>query len=393
MIELSDNPQESKTPKDLDSVESRGERGERQYEFEHGLADLRGQSIVERFFAIRDAIFFDSLSKLSSRLDILVSDNDVKGYPSRELVAEKYLPALYVLADSIHEDLAKLDEDTRADKGFRLAVINYICGILIHQATDGNGQTQKLLSLSYIREFCPEYNDHYFPIKYVPRYHDDTLYKATDDFEVFKFKVDSTLPPQIDQNAQKIFDYVKKLRLLETQSEADPENLELMGNDYGAYEKKVLALYVSVYEEIQTELGISFSNIVRESKERNQPARFNLNLRRELTSLLNKKYPGYFFSEFGDIPPYAETKEEREFILSVLLTEPEGLEAIKIFIYSGSDEMKRYVEQLSLRRKFLLNMVITFEEVEVDMDRVLAQETQEIHDEKYRTYLLLNDQK
>jgi hypothetical protein len=39
----------------------------------------------------------------------------------------------------------------------------------MHPFPDGNGQTFRMLALSYVREFCPEYSDRFFPFRDVSR--------------------------------------------------------------------------------------------------------------------------------------------------------------------------------------------------------------------------------
>ncbi len=321
-------------------------------------------------------------------MDQLVSDEAPHSYPNRRMVSERLLPSFYKFIDSHEDSIAReKDESKRAEMGKRLAVLSYFGGILIHQAPDGNGQTNKLISLSYIRQFCPQFRNNFFPIKYDNGYKKGSLYNDEDDLRGFRkdyiSSVKSTLPPKLPEEDKKLFNKVKAIR--DVQDEADSNFV-----DMSTYRAK-LNSQIPALREVVESFGVKLSERTLKYEKGDKPEFFLLDLRQDIAEHLNNKYPGYHFSFWGDFGPTHDSVAGKEFVLTALLTEPDGLKALDRYVRGGVKALRNYQPVVGgdKRRGFYGQTANAFEFLEREFDRVLTRETKEVHDEKHKRYLAL----
>lgn len=110
------------------------------------------------------------------------------------------MPAFVKFIDDQEEEIAAFENGKKEGSGFRLAVLVYLLGLTIHQSVDGNTQSANIISLSYIHQFCPDYKENFFPIKYISNNDSDDYLKVP--FPDF----DSTLPPDLSDKHREDFE-------------------------------------------------------------------------------------------------------------------------------------------------------------------------------------------
>lgn len=138
---------------------------------------------VERFLQIREALFpkedfpyIDEVGLNPRQLTSRVIEDRKEFLPYMKVVGEDLLPSYFKLIDEIYETIKTLeDRKIREDCTFRLIAFIFTIGIVIHPAANGNGQTFKMLILSYLHELLPEFKDRYMPLKFSGRLHTDEL--------------------------------------------------------------------------------------------------------------------------------------------------------------------------------------------------------------------------
>jgi hypothetical protein len=86
--------------------------------------------------------------------------------PSNDAV-EEVLPEFEKFVDDMYQRIAQLPEgEEKKQAALRLNSVMFVDGVLIHPVRDGNGQTFKMLTLSYLHDLIPDMKDKYLPIKY-----------------------------------------------------------------------------------------------------------------------------------------------------------------------------------------------------------------------------------
>lgn len=154
---------------DLGDRSKRALRAYRQFEIERELEGLEGQSAVERLIFIRERLFQDIESLYEqppNSVRVIPVSNSILLYPNAEQVGAEFFPSYIRLVDSLYESVAALPEGRgRYDAAKRLCAVAYCLGILIHPYPDGNGQTFRLLTTSYLRELTPEFDGWFFKVK------------------------------------------------------------------------------------------------------------------------------------------------------------------------------------------------------------------------------------
>lgn len=156
---------------DPDTDRSRLVRAFNQFETEPDFLQQAPQlPCHERVTLIRTLIFrnFPDVWGRDSREIVL--DLPVIGWPSKQLVGDIFWPAFTKHIDTFSQEISELSEVEKETSAIRLAVLAYFFGVLMHPSIDGNGQTFRLLALSYIRQHSTRYADAFFPIKYVQDY-------------------------------------------------------------------------------------------------------------------------------------------------------------------------------------------------------------------------------
>ena len=140
------------------------------------LPQLNGSSFRNRYIAIRQGIFTNFPNVLgenvsqSAKAGKLISEYRVEDsmsftpyYAASEAAMANFEPHI----DRWYQQLAQLPpgkEKTAAVYRFLSVIV--LGGIQIHPGSEGNGQTFRLLALSYLHDLIPDTNNCFFPIKY-----------------------------------------------------------------------------------------------------------------------------------------------------------------------------------------------------------------------------------
>jgi hypothetical protein len=125
---------------------------------------IRGLSLYERLLFVRENLFDGNVKgdrSSNTRTTDLYSGDYVRG----EYVNKWGFAAFSRLADSLSDQVASLEEEKQPEAALRLAAIIYSLGVMLHPYADANGQTLRLVALSYIQEYCPALRENTFPIK------------------------------------------------------------------------------------------------------------------------------------------------------------------------------------------------------------------------------------
>jgi hypothetical protein len=346
---------------DYESSDSRSIRAFNQAEFElEGLEKLEGKSLAERFFTVRDAILGSFRDIRGESVSQLVRDGDVKGYPQSESVP--YLIGdLYRFVDLEHSRISLItDPAIRSQEGYRLAQISYLFGIEIHQAADANGQTNKLISLSYIHEFCPEYRDNFIPIKY-------TEENNHNDIKAYNYQYDKLkpypIPEQMSERDREI--YLRLIKIREIEEEA--MQLAIGPNEMREFDLQ----RIGDLDELLKICDIKLTDLEGDQRFKYFPA---MVLETRIANILNTRYPGYIFSKF---PTIGEIKQS--FIHNLLGTE-EGKEFLRSYINGTIDQSLLSGSQ---RTKFFQYALQNLQFLDNEFRRVLGLETREKHINEY----------
>lgn len=125
---------------------------------------LENTSILERILYVREGIFDyienvkgDSPIRLRRRNIKVVSDFDsFFDFPHQADLSKSYFPMLIKRVDTIYDHiLSRINNFTESERTsvcLRFASVVYTLGILTHPYADGNGQTFKIVSYSYLQE-------------------------------------------------------------------------------------------------------------------------------------------------------------------------------------------------------------------------------------------------
>lgn len=172
---------------------------------ESKLDTMRGKSLIERLTSTRETIFegLDSVNgDLPTQIRQSYANLSVGGIdvvPSAKDLSESLFPSYIRTIDTLYDQLLA-NPETNQDAVLRFCALVYCTGIILHPYSDGNGQTLKLVTLSYLHEFLPQTREYFFPTR-------DTLQKTKS--EAFMNGVEDI--PRIDTSVP--FDLVEKIPL------------------------------------------------------------------------------------------------------------------------------------------------------------------------------------
>jgi|GEM_PF-5094230 len=364
------------TEKDTNSDDIRLERAKRQYEFEKKLKEeTRGKHFFKRHAAIREALWGSQRPDDYEVQSLVTREKHNPDYPNPELVKKLYIPQIQDFMDQAY------DRIENSEQGFRLATISYFLNILAHQYNDGNGQTNRLASLSYIREFCPQYDGHFFPIKYASDYEKDT---SQIDWSLPTFSkplvenLTCGLPYNLEPEDRKIYEFISKFKI------DKDEYLEIGLDDEPADEKtKGIAMQFNVNLKNLKNAGIEVDAI---DTVQHMDTKVNI-INRKIRDVLEERYPGYFFNPYrSDIPgSMSLDHQKKSFILTSLLYTPQGINALFSYLYNGSDFSKSEEYMDPRLRDVLERTMNSLSIIENGFKDVLQAETTKVHEEKYNS--------
>lgn len=343
-------------PIDTDLPEIRQQRALRQYEYEQVMDQrLDGQSIAYRFFDVRDNIFAPLGNVKGSRPSELIRGHTIPEHPRPDKIAEHFLPNFYKFIDSVDEKIGQLqDEKQRSEMGFRLAVVVYLLNVAIHPSTDGNGQTSRLLALSYIHEHCPSFKDMFFPLKWEKSFDDEKVGIAL----MTPKKIVKYIPtPDPEVMAEEDKDLLGRMRALREESLRLSDKLKDKAYNYDMY----MADSIKVVHELGLEnlIGNTDSSLVVHQ------------ILATIGDELRAKYPGYDLSLFGQMGP----EDTRDLLIEFLLMTEKGKRLLATYIEQGSDNLNDDTDQRVVRT---LEYLKHFED---GFHSIL--ETREVHEQKF----------
>lgn len=163
---------------DTDDPESRALRIENQRTLESGLEQTFGLPFTERLYVVRKALF-SGLPHIRRHEATELRRTDLmrgpfSNFASSEFVRDRFMPQFAQLVDEMAEEIKNMDGD-KIDAALNLASVIYTLGTPIHPYPDGNGQTLRLIALSYLHELAPDkFSQKYFPFKPIPGGHENT---------------------------------------------------------------------------------------------------------------------------------------------------------------------------------------------------------------------------
>jgi hypothetical protein len=184
------------------------------------IAKTYGHPVTQRWSEVREAIIppdeFPLITGQEANSQSIMTrsiDNGAEDYPDLRLTAKELFPNLCKTIDECEDTIETFSASEKAEAGRRLATVLLVLGITIHPSIDGNGQTFKCLTLSYLHQLDPSLRDNFFPIKY-----SQLLMKQDRDLTL-RFKgiiADLDLPdiPAQSEEDQKIVDFMEELNNL-----------------------------------------------------------------------------------------------------------------------------------------------------------------------------------
>jgi len=134
------------------------------------LENAPSYSLQERLIQIRSFIFKDFPNVWGQKREEIIAQGYTKGWPDKDLLADYYWPDFCKKIDILNKELCTVSPSERESASLRISVLVYFFGILLHPSVDGNGQSFRILALSYIRQHSEQYSGSFFPIKYIQDY-------------------------------------------------------------------------------------------------------------------------------------------------------------------------------------------------------------------------------
>ena len=153
---------------DTNRPDIRQQRIKNQKELEPLLSRMEDMSAVERMTLIRERLF-GGFGNVRGDYPTRIRESEVASrttlYPESKHVGEILFPAYIKVIDQLYDKVLEIkDENLRDTAVVRLASVAYTLGITIHPYKDGNGQTLRMLALSYIQELSQSKNS-YLPYR------------------------------------------------------------------------------------------------------------------------------------------------------------------------------------------------------------------------------------
>jgi hypothetical protein len=156
---------------DPDTDLSRLRRAFNQFDGENlFLKKSASYSLQERLLKIREFVFKDFTNVWGQDKKKIIAEGYTHGWPDKNLIYNHYWPDFQKKIDTLNNEIATLPPSKKEVVALRLSVLVYFLGIILHPSVDGNGQSFRILALSYIREHSKQYANSFFPIKYVQDY-------------------------------------------------------------------------------------------------------------------------------------------------------------------------------------------------------------------------------
>lgn len=348
---------------DTSDPDVRKQRAHNQYKYEQTMdVRLRGMSLVDRFFDIRDHIFGPLGNVKGSKPAEWIRNHPIPGHPNPEKILKDLLPKLYQFIDRTDELLSQMDDKGKLEEmGFRLSVVVYLMNVAIHPSTDGNGQTSRLLALSYIHEHCPNYKDKFFPLKWGENFEESDVDSALMTPRAVTKNMRTPDPENITLEDKDLLERMRKLS-------KERHRLEEKFNDDGFTTEMNNSELARAIDELN--LAEFITNLDAE------PYLHAFQILRSLPAKLREKYPGYEFSVFGQ----DSEQSTRNLLLDFLLQTDEGLLLLANYIEKGLDGvLPRQDDDRATRTLMLLN------HFETGFKQIL--ESKAVHDQKYQESL------
>lgn len=151
----------STTESGTDTPEIRARRAEKEVFVREHLDAVRGLSFYERILFVRENLF-ETYVRGDKPSEIRKGSLGLmEGFPEAG-APEAIYPNFVKIVDTLDSFIQDLPKEQQSESSIRLAAIIYGIGIPLHLFKDGNGQTLRLVALSYIHEYSPELKGKYF---------------------------------------------------------------------------------------------------------------------------------------------------------------------------------------------------------------------------------------
>lgn len=158
---------------DTDDPQARLLRIVNQHKLELHLQQTFDRSLLERMGAIRK-IIFDGFPNVRGQEASELRTQDLRrglgliplNYASADLLNARFMPDFNDLINELSGQIKHMDNSQRTNAALNLASVIYTLGVPLHPYGDGNGQTFRLVALSYLHELAPsKFGDYFFPFK------------------------------------------------------------------------------------------------------------------------------------------------------------------------------------------------------------------------------------
>lgn len=157
-------------PVDSDDPEIRAQRVENQHTLENHLEETFELPLVERMRHVRVGLF-NGIPDVRGESNVDLREQDLHrslylNYASAEMMKNHFLPPFARVINELTEEIKVMGGVDREEAAVRLGSVIYTLGIPLHPYADGNGQTLRMLALSYLHELAPDrFGNSFFPFK------------------------------------------------------------------------------------------------------------------------------------------------------------------------------------------------------------------------------------
>jgi len=253
-----------------DLPENRLKRAINHYQFEQEtLPKTFGLSFKDRFLITRASLFkgFSNISgedyvrllregKVLSDSRAQISDSFMPNNEAAEIALEAYMQ----MVDGWYQKITDMPEgEDKEEAVFRMIAALFVCGVLIHPARDGNGQTFKGIVLSYLHDLLPAKKDFFIPIKYDIEHHNlghemAISFMGGGGHVVMEDDLTGGRVPRIEPKSERdkrLLDFIAQIKKIENDTQY------LLGESFAERDRKREEAYGKLVEEAGDELQLS----------------------------------------------------------------------------------------------------------------------------------------
>lgn len=177
----------------------------------------------------------------------------VFAYP--EILRERLFPLFTTFTDELYARIKNLPEAQQSEASLRLGAVLYTLGIAMHPYDDGNGQTFRLMALSYIHELAGEqYEQSYFPYKFTAEDGESIKSFFTDTFADIDVFYD--LPPAKAKRFREYKNTINMMELYKGRFGYRKEDRQALQKKFSSEELREFSEKMTYYNQKRAEIGI-----------------------------------------------------------------------------------------------------------------------------------------